>query len=96
MRWTDLPIALTALIWLALLVLGFTGIRGIAAQGVPGYPATSQVILYVAMPAVFLIATAVAALASSKLRWFDGGYPFAAAACLLPVFPVLLLWSGGV
>lgn len=96
MRWADLCTAFMAAVWCYLLVAGVDGLIGIKAQHVPGFPASGQMILYAGIPAFFLLLLAGAIVLSREARWFYDAYPFAVGASAFALFPVLMVWGGGV
>jgi hypothetical protein len=96
MRWADLPNAFVAIVWSALLLMGGQGIAGIKAQYVPGYPAIGQWILYVAIPIFFVGLTIAAAIIARRAKWFYDFYPFTIVLTGFPLFPVVMVWGGGV
>ncbi|PHK19529.1 hypothetical protein VF10_21540 [Nostoc linckia z13] len=89
MRWTDLKTALVAGAWAYLLFVGVDALINMKARQIAGYPVFGQIILYAAIPALFLFLVIVAVVLSGRARWFYDFYPFA-------VVPVLMVWGGGV
>src|SRR5262245_27961370 len=49
--WSLVPIGLALFLWGGLALSGLNGIRDVAAQHAPGYPAMGQIILYLIVPA---------------------------------------------
>jgi hypothetical protein len=95
MRWTDLPNVLVSSAWAFLLILGLEGIASIQEQHAPGYPALGQCLLYVSLPGAFVCCGMLAAVLARRTGWFYDLYPFAVGLVGVCLFPVLLLWSGG-
>lgn len=96
MRWTDLPMAVVAAGWAFLLWAGIDGLLAIKSRDIPDYPATGQIILYAAIPALALAFLALSAILARKARWFHDLYPFAVGAAVFAFLPVLFVWGGGV
>ncbi|MCD2322993.1 hypothetical protein LQ953_03055 [Sphingomonas sp. IC-56] len=82
--------------WSYLLIAGVDGLIGIQSQHVEGYPASGQVVLYAGVPTLFLLLLASAVVFSRKVRWFHDAYPFAIGLLAFALFPVLMVWGGGV
>ena len=88
--------ALIVAAWGYLLIAGVGGLFSIKAQHVPGYPASGQVMLYAGLPTLFLLLLAGAVVLSRNARWFHDAYPFAIGLFAFALFPVLMVWGGGV
>jgi hypothetical protein len=96
MRWTDLPTILIAAAWGYLLFAGVGGLFGIRAQHVPGYPVSEQIVLYAGLPALSLMLIIGSFVLSRRARWFYDFYPFTTGIFAFALFPLLMVWGGGV
>ncbi|MDH7976052.1 hypothetical protein QH494_28065 [Sphingomonas sp. AR_OL41] len=96
MRRTDVPMFLVASGWAYLLWSGLDGLLAIRSRHIPGYPATGQLVLYAAIPALALALLAAGFTLSRTARWFYDIYPLVVVASAFAFFPVILAWGGGV
>lgn len=88
--------AFVATAWALFVVVGVDGLLRIAGRDIPEYPASGQVVLYAGIPFGFLAIIAGSVVLSRKARWFYDLYPFAVGLCAFALFPVLMVWGGGV
>ena len=96
MRWTDLLTAMIGAAWGFLLFAGADGLLGIKAQHVPDYPVPGQIVLYAGLPTLFLLLLVGSVILSRRARWFYDFYPVVTGLFGFALFPVLMVWGGGV
>lgn len=96
MRFTDLLVVTTATAWGFLAIAGTDLLTALAVRRVPGYPVQAQIVFYVGLPFLSLMALLGASVLSRKARWFRRAYPFVVGLFALAFLPTLFLWGGGV
>ena len=96
MKGTHILAIITLILWGLLFLLGLSGIDGVRAQNVPGYPNPSQIGYYIHFPAIvfgIVLISWGAAIYRRKLK------PIAVVAicgALLVLPCYMLLYTGGV
>ncbi len=87
---------LTVLAWGGFIWLGWIGIQGVIAQHIPGYPASSQILYYIEMPALAFVISVLAGATCFRwpgMVWFGR---LVMLGMLIALGPFTLAYTGGV
>lgn len=96
MKGLNVYAALVAIAWLGFLFLGIDGVRGIAAQNVPNYPNSGQIIYYIGVPIAVLIALFAVGMVANRIWRSPILSGLSSTSALFFLFPYLLGYGGGV
>ncbi|WP_266181900.1 hypothetical protein [Dyella humicola] len=87
--------SITAAIWVFFVWKGYSSLKYLDGQHVPGYPSSGQVNFYFHFPIVVLLIVLIA-LAASRYRMLKIPAVLLYTLSLLAVLPYLLGYTGGV
>jgi hypothetical protein len=87
--------AINGIVWGGFAWMGWGGIKYIESQHAPGYPNSGQILLYAIFPLIMLSVSLVPATLLSQTKWTILGNIWSVLT-LLPLFPYLLVYGGGV
>jgi len=87
--------ALNSVVWGGLVLLGFSLMRGVTDQHVPGYPNSGQIGYYVRMPVVMSVFT-LGLYLLSFVRRMPCLFLVIEVLALLLFFPYMLAYTGGI
>jgi len=82
-------------IWIMMLRVGFSIVQGVVDQHVAGYPSRGEVIFWIGMPSMMLIAILLTAIFANAIRRSPALLGFVSVGTLLP-FPLYIFSGGGV
>lgn len=86
--------AISSVLWALILLMGIVLIKGVYSQNVSGYPNSSQLTYYIAIPAIVLTLSAAVLISAIRFR-----YPklwLMSLAISLAVVPYFFFYTGGV
>jgi len=96
MKAANITAGVAVALWSLLTLIGISGLSGVAAQNVAGYPNMGQIKLYAIWPMFVVIGVLLCAWVCNATRRGPWVLTTTSAVSLGAILPYLAVWGGGV